>query len=128
MNKIFNKFLLARDKFVPELNVRPPGFTYSASGLFTKHRVRIQKCKDKSDLKHVYKNQLDKACFAYYAEYSTSKDLAKRTISNMIWKDKAYEIATYPKYDGYQREIASIVYNSFNKKTRSEPSINEKLV
>ena len=40
MNEIFNKFLLTGDKFVPELHLRQPGFTYSAYGSFTKHRER----------------------------------------------------------------------------------------
>ena len=43
MNKILNKFLLVGDKFIPELNLRQPGFTYSACGPFPKHRERMQK-------------------------------------------------------------------------------------
>ena len=38
MNKIVNKFLLARDKFVPEMYLRQPGFTYSVCGPFTKNK------------------------------------------------------------------------------------------
>ena len=43
MNEIANKFLLAGDKFMPEMHLRQPGFTYSAGGLFTKNKERIQK-------------------------------------------------------------------------------------
>ena len=45
MNKIINKFLLAGDKFMPELHLRQLGFTYTACGLFTKHRERNQICR-----------------------------------------------------------------------------------
>ena len=50
MIKIVNKFLLARDTFLPEVHLRQPRFTYSAYGLFTKHRERIQKFKETCDL------------------------------------------------------------------------------
>ena len=90
MNKIINKFLLTGDKFVSELHLKQPGFTYSVCGQFTKHRERIQNLKH---LKHLYRNELDKACFAYHAAYSDSKGLANRTISDKILKDRAYEIA-----------------------------------
>ena len=43
MNKIINKFLIARDKFMPEMHLRQPGFTYSVSGPFTKNKERIKK-------------------------------------------------------------------------------------
>ena len=64
MNKIINKFLLTGDKFMLELNLKQPDFTYSACGPFTKHRERIQKISKTSNLKHLYRNKLDKACFA----------------------------------------------------------------
>ena len=80
MIKIVNKFLLARDTFLPGVHLRQPRFTYSAYGLFTKHRERIQKFKETCDLQHIYKNKLDKACFAHDAAYSDRKDLAKNTI------------------------------------------------
>ena len=53
MNKIINKFLLTEDKFIPELHLKQPGFTYSASGPFTKHHERIQKCRETGNLKHL---------------------------------------------------------------------------
>ena len=59
----------------------------------------------------MYRNELDKACLNHEVEYSGSKDLAKRTISDKILKDRAYEISTNRNYDGYQRAVASIVYN-----------------
>ena len=102
MNKIINNFLWTRDKFMPELHLKQPGFTYSACGPFTKHRERIQKFRETGNLKHLYRNELDKACFAHDAAYSDSKDLAKRTISDKILKDRAYEIARNCKHDRYR--------------------------
>ena len=80
MGQIINKFLLAGDKFMPEMHLRQHQFTYSACGPFTKHKQRIQKFKETGDTNYIYKNELDKACFAHDAAYSESKDLTKRTI------------------------------------------------
>ena len=120
MNKTVNKFLLAGDDFLLKLHLRQPGSTHSAHRPFTKHRETIQKFRETGNLKHIYKNELDKAYFVHDATYSDSKDLAKRTISDKIFRDRAYEIATNPKYDGYQRELTSIVYKFFGKKAGSE--------
>ena len=66
-----------------------------------------------------YRNELDKTCFAHDATYSDSKDLANRTILDDILEDRASEITRNYRYDGYQRALASILYNFFDKKTRS---------
>ena len=115
INEIVNKFLLTGDKFMPELHLRQLGFTYSTCGLFTKHLERIRKLKEASDLKYIYKNELDKVCFAHDAAYFGSKDLTKRTVSDKILKYRASENAINPKYDGNQRGLASMVYNFFDK-------------
>ena len=65
------------------------------------------------------KNELDKACFAHDAAYSDSKDLTKRTVADKVLRDKAFNIAKDPKYDGYQRGLASVVYKFFDKKSDS---------
>ena len=114
MNNTINKLLLAGDKFMPEIHLRQPQFTYSACGPFTKHEQRIQKFKETGDTN--YKNELDKACFAHDAAYSDSKDLTKRTAADKILKNKAFDIAKDPKYDGYQRGLASMVYKFFDSK------------
>ena len=49
MNEIVNKFLLAGDKFMPEMHLRQSGFAYSACGPFTKTKERIRKFKDTVD-------------------------------------------------------------------------------
>ena len=128
MNKIINKFLLTGDKFMTELNLKQPGFTYSACEPFTKHRERIQTFREIGNLKHFYRNELDRACFAHDAAYSDSKDLSKRTISDKILKHISYEIARNRNYDGYQSALASMVYKLFDKKTGSGISVNEQLV
>ena len=119
MNNTINKLLLAGDKFMPEIHLRQPQFTYSACGPFTKHEQIIQKFKETGDTNYIYKNELDKACFVHDAAYSDSKDLTKRTIANNILKNKAFDIAKDPKYDGYQRGLASMVYKFFDSKVAS---------
>ena len=113
---MINKFLLAEDKFMPEMHLRQPQFTYSAWGPFTKHKQRIQKLKETGDTNYIYKNELGKACFAHDAAYSDSKDLTKRTVADKILRNRAFNIAKDPKYDGYQRGLASMVYKFFDKK------------
>ena len=65
MNNIVNKFLLARDKFMREMNLRQSGFTFSACGPFTKNKERIQKLKAPRDSRYIYQNEWDKACFQH---------------------------------------------------------------
>ena len=65
MNEIVNKLLLAGDKFMPEMHLLQPGFTYSACGPFTKNKEIIQKFKETWDTSYIYKNELDKACFQH---------------------------------------------------------------
>ena len=91
------------------------------------NNVKRLKNSKTGDLKHLYRNELDKACFDNDVAISDSKDLAKRTISDKILKDRAYEIATNPKYEGYQRRLAKMVYRFFDKKTELGASVNEEL-
>ena len=65
--------------------------------------------RETGNLKDLYRNELDKVSFAHDALYSDSKDLAKRTISDMIQNDCTYEIARNRKYDEYQRALARLV-------------------
>ena len=84
MNNIINNFLLAGDKFMLEMHLRQPQFTYSCCGPFTNHKQRIQKFKETGDTNYIYKNELEKACFAHDATYSDSKDLIERTVADKI--------------------------------------------
>ena len=94
-----------------------PGFTYSACGPFNKNKERIQKFKETGYTNYIYKNELEKECFQHDIAYGDFKDLARRTTSDKVLKDKAFNIAKNPKYEWYQRELASMVYNVFDKKS-----------
>ena len=72
--------------------------------------------KETGDTKYIYKNELDKTCFKHCMAYGDFKDLAKRTASDKVLIDKAFNIAKNPEYDGYQRGLASMVYKFFDKK------------
>ena len=121
MNEIVNKFLLAGDKFMPEMHLKQPGFTYSTCGPFTKNKERIQKFKGTGDTSYIYKNELDKDCFQHDMAYGDFKDLKRRIDSDKVLRDKAFDIAKNPDYDGYQRELASMTYKFFDKKSASLP-------
>ena len=88
---------------------------YSACGPFIKNKERIQKFKETGDMSHIYKNELDKACFIHDMAYGDFKNLKRRTFCEKVLRDKAFNIAKNPKYDIYQRGIASIVYKFFDK-------------
>ena len=120
-----NKFLLVGEKFMLEMHLKQPGFTYSACGLFTKNKERIEKFRQTGNTSFIYKNELDKACFQHDMAYGKTKDLVKRTQSDKVLKDKAFKIASDPKYDGYQRGLASMVYKFFDKKSKGSGIINE---
>ena len=113
MNEIVNKFLLAGDKFLPEMHLKKPRFTYSACRTFTKNKERIQKFKETVDTGYTYKNELDKACFQHNMAYGDFKDLKRRTAPDKILRDKTFNIAKNTKYDGYQKELSSMIYEIF---------------
>ena len=82
MNEIVNKFLLAGDKFMPEMHLRQSLFTYSACGPFTKNKEIIQKFKETGNSRYIYQNELDKACFQHDMAHGDFKDLTRRTASD----------------------------------------------
>ena len=98
-NEIVIKFLLAGDKLMPETHLKRPGFIYSSCGPFTKNKERIQKFKETGDTSFIYKDGLDKACFQHDMAYEDFKGLARRTASNKILTDKAFNTAKNPKYE-----------------------------
>ena len=110
---------------MPEMHLRRPRFTYSACGPFTKNIERIEKFMQSGNTDFLYKNELDKACFQHDVAYGKSKDLVKRTQSDKVLRDKAFKIASDPKYDGYQRGLASMVYKFFDKKSKWSGITNE---
>ena len=93
MNKIVNKFFLAEDKFMSEMHLRQPGFTYSACGPFTKSKERIEKFKETGYSRYIYQNELDKVSSQNDMTFGNFKDLNRRTVSDQILYDKAFAIA-----------------------------------
>ena len=103
---------------MPEMDLKQLRFTYSACGPFTKNKERIQKFKETGHTNYIYKNELDKACFQQDMAYGDFKDLARKRASDKFLRDKAFNIAKNPKYYGYQRGLASMVYKFFDKNSK----------
>ena len=108
-----------------EMHLKQPGFTYSACDPFTKNKDRTVKFMQTGNTDFIYRNELDKVCFQHDMAYGKAKDLIKRTQSDKILKNKAFKIVNKPKYDGYQRGVASMVYKFFDKKFKGSGIINE---
>ena len=92
--------------------------TYSACGPFTKSKERIHKfmeTSETSDARYIYKNELDKACFQHDMAYNF-KYLKRITYSDKVLKDKALKKVSDPKYNGYERGLARMVFKFFDKK------------
>ena len=132
MNNVIKTFLFAGDKFMPEMHLRQPQFVYSACGPFNRHKERIKNFKQTGDTRYIYRNELDKACFQHDSAYADHKYLINRTKSDKVLRDKAYNIASNPEYDGYERGLASMVYKFFDKKSMgsgtTKPSSLERIV
>ena len=74
------------------MHLKQPGLTYSACCPFTKKKERIEKFMQTGNTNLIYKNELDKACFQHNMAYDKSNDLAKRTQSDKVLRDKAFRI------------------------------------
>ena len=120
MNEIVNKFLLVGDKFMPEMHLKQPGFTYSACGPFTRNKEIIKKFMQTGNTDSIYQNELDKACFQNDIAYGKSKHLTNRTRLDKVLRDKAFKIESDPK-----RGLASMVYKFFDKKSSGSGITNE---
>ena len=105
---------------MPEMHLKQPEFSYSACGSFTNNKERIQKFKDTGDTNYISiktKNELDKVSFQHDTAYGDFRYLAKTTASDKVLSNKAFNIVKTPKYDRYQRGIASMIYKFFDKKS-----------
>ena len=78
MDEIVNKFLLTGNRFMPQMHLKQPGFTYSACGPFSRNKERIQKSMPTGDTNYIYKNVLDKACFQHDIAFAKYEDLTKK--------------------------------------------------
>ena len=110
MNEIVNKFLLAGNKFMPEMYLKQPGFTHSA-------------CRPLQ----IYKNELEKSCFQQNMAYGDFKNLKRRTFFDKGLRDKEFNIAKKPKYDGYQRGLACMAYKCFDEKSTGRGIANNEI-
>ena len=118
-NDIINKFLLVGDKFMPEMHLWDLKVKkYSVRGPFSKHKQKIQSFMRDGRLSHIYKNELDKACFQHDMAYNKYKDLKGRAQSDIVLKNKAYRIAVNPYFDGFQRALSSMVSKVFDKRSK----------
>ena len=77
------------------------------------NKKRIQKFKETGNSQYIYEKKLDKACFQHDTAYGYFKDLIRRTVSDKILRNEAFNIAKNPKYDRYPRELASVIYKCF---------------
>ena len=84
---------------MPEVHLKLPGFTYSTYGQITRNKERIEKFMKTGNTDFIY---LDKICFQHDMAYGKFKNLAIRAQSDRVLRDKAFKIASNPKYDGYQ--------------------------
>ena len=84
-----------------------------------KHKNEFKNlCKQEKQIIFIYRNDLDKACFQHDMAYGKYKDLNKRTQSDKVLRNKAFEIARNPKYDGSQRGLSTVVYKFFDKRSK----------
>ena len=81
-----------------------------------KSKKKFKKLK-KQETEDIYQNELDKACFQHDMAYGDFKDLNRRTAADKALSNKAFNIAKNLKYDGCQRELDSVIFNLFDKKT-----------
>ena len=110
MNEIVNKFLLVGDKFMREM--------HKMLIVLVVHLLKIKKELQTGNTEFIYRNEFDKACFQHDMAYGKTKDLVKGTQSDKVLKDKAFRIASDPKYDGYQRGLSQMVHIVFDKKSK----------
>ena len=90
MNEIINK-LLAGYKFILEMHLRQPEFTYSACGPFTENKEKIKK--ETADSRHIPQNEIDNAFFQHDMIYGGFKGLNRRTAADKVLLDKTFNIA-----------------------------------
>ena len=88
---------------MPETHFKKPLFIYLQClwAIYEKQR-KNSKVKETGDTSYIYKNELDKACFQHDTAYEDFKDLKTSIFSDNFLRDKAFNIAKNPKYDGYQ--------------------------
>ena len=77
---------------MPEICLKQPGFSYSASGPFTKNKERVETYIQTANTDHICRDDPDKACVQYDMAYGKYIDLTKRTQSDKFLKDKGLKL------------------------------------
>ena len=99
MSEIVNKFLLAGDKFMSEVNLGKPEYTYSACGPFTNNKERTEKFKETRDLQYNYQNESHKTFFNMKWKFI---DLTNKTASCLTLSDTGFNIAKNSQENRYR--------------------------
>ena len=115
-NEKLNRFLLAGDQFMSEMHLRQPGITYSAFRPFTKTQGRMQTFRRIVDLTQIYQKELDKSFFQVNIAHDYFKNLPRETAFDKLLCNLAFDTAKNLKDDGCQKDLASMVYKSFDRK------------
>ena len=100
---------------MPEIHLKQLRFTYYVCGPLTEYKERIQISKEAGYSRNIYQNELEKSCFQRDMTYNAYEDLGGRTASSTVLRDKTFKTMNDSKYNGYQRCLASMVYNLFIK-------------
>ena len=103
---------------MPETHLKRSRFTYSACRTLTKNKERTEKSKEAGDTSYISRNELAEAFFRHHMAYGGFKDFARKAASDTVVKGKAFNITKNSKNDVYQRGIASMVYKSFDEKSK----------
>ena len=106
------------------MHLRQPGFTYSACGSFTKNKERIEKFMKTENTDFFIEMNLIKLAFSMIW-LMVNRRIQEKTQSDKVLRDKAFKVASDPKYDGYQRGLASMVDKFFDKKSSRSGITNE---
>ena len=85
MNTIANILLLAGEKFMSEMHLKQPGFTYIAFGAFAKNNKRIKQFKETGYSRYIYQKELEKYCFQHDVAYGDFKGLNKRAVADKVF-------------------------------------------
>ena len=107
--------ILAGDNFMPRIHLIQSGFTYKGYEAFTENKARIEKLKETLDISYIYQKERDKFLSQHDMAYGGFKYLHRRAVSEKVLRDKPFNIARNRKYEEYQCDIVSVLYNFFER-------------
>ena len=113
---------------MPERHLGKPRFTCSACRPFTKNKEIIRKFKETGNSRYIFQNELDKVCFQHDMAYEDFKYSPSGTASDKVLRQKAFNFPKSARYDGCRRDLTSMVYNFFDKKTAPGGAVKSEIV